>query len=73
METKLHLAEKDPGVQIEKLNIRQQCALAGIKAEAVMRKSNWNMEKSDYSFVFGTCEVSSSIAGSSELQTVTRH
>lgn len=73
METKLHLAEKDPGVHIEKLNMRHQCALAGIKAKrAAIRKSNWNMAKSDYSFVFGTCEISSRIAISSELQTMTK-
>lgn len=33
METKLSLAEEDPGVQIEKLNMRQQCAFAARKAK----------------------------------------
>lgn len=59
METKLHFAEKNPGVQTEKLNMRQQCALAGIKAKrAVIRKSDRNREKSDYSSLLGTCEIS---------------
>jgi len=31
MEIKFPLAEKDPGVQIFKLNMSQQCALAAIK------------------------------------------
>lgn len=33
MKTELPLAEKYPGVQVEKLNTSQQCAFAAIKAK----------------------------------------
>lgn len=61
METKLPLVENNPGIQIEKLNVSQKCALAAIKAKDGCDKNNWKVEGSDYSPLFGTHEISSRI------------
>lgn len=42
MKTELSLVEKYPGVQVEKLNVSQQCAFAAIKAkEGCDEKEKW--------------------------------